>query len=119
MTFTTTLKAGAVATVLGLGGTAALAQAADYSDAKLDDFVTAALEVSQVTAQAQQDLQAAQTDAERQQITTQAQAEAQAHIEETDGITVEEYVSIGQALQNDQDLADRINLMVAERTKQD
>ncbi|MGR3805768.1 DUF4168 domain-containing protein [Marinibacterium profundimaris] len=118
MTFKTTVKAGALAAALAIGGTAAMAESADYSDAKLDAFVTAALDVSQMNAELQRDLQAAETPEEQQQIATEAQAEAKSRIEAADGITVEEYAAIGQELQTDQELAARVSAMVEDRVEQ-
>lgn len=117
MFHTSTLKAGAMALALGVAGTGAFAQAAQYSDEKLEAFVTAAIEVSAMNAEAQQAIQSADTQEEKQELAMSAQAEAEAFIEQAENITVEEYTTIGGQLQSDEDLANRVTALVQEQTQ--
>ncbi|RDC73344.1 DUF4168 domain-containing protein [Rhodovulum sp. 12E13] len=85
-------------------------------DALLDSFVTAALSVSSVAEDYQGRMQAAETDAARQDLATEARQEMISAVEGTDGITVEEYVTIAEAAQTDESLALRLQAEVDRRS---
>ena len=55
------------------------------------------------------------TDAERQALAEEANTAIRGAIDETPGITVEEYVAIGQAAQENPDLAQRITVLALEK----
>jgi len=93
------------------------AQAA-VSDAKLDSFVVAALNVSEIAEDYQGRMQQAEDDAARQALATEAREAMIAAVEETDGITVEEYVSISDAARSDQALNQRVMDKLAEQAPQ-
>lgn len=99
------------------GEQAAPGPAVEVSDATLDSFVTAALEVSQVAQSYQSQMQAAVDDAARQTLATEAREAMISAVEETDGITVDEYVQISEAAQTDEQLNQRVMDLLAERAE--
>ncbi|MEE4119978.1 MAG: DUF4168 domain-containing protein [Paracoccaceae bacterium] len=126
MTFARTLAAAAAAVTLAVAPLApALAQQsdaapeapADVSDAKLDSFVVAALSVSEIAQEFEGRMQAAADDAARQSLANEAREAMIGAVEETDGITVEEYVTISEAARSDADLNQRVMDMLAERAE--
>ena len=117
MTLIRTLAASAAAAALVLAPAApALAQEADTApemersvpDALLDSFITAALSVSEIAEDYQGRMQAADGDAARQDLATEARTAMIAAVEETDGITVEEYLEISEAARVNEDLGQRL-----------
>jgi hypothetical protein len=93
---------------------AANAQTA-YDDAKLQSFVTAALSVSELVQQWTPRIQGAQSEAEAADLRTQANGELVAAIEQTEGMTVDEYREISLAAQNDPALMTRIEQIFKDR----
>lgn len=85
------------------------------TEEKLESFVDAALEVQEVTETYAPRAEAAETDADRQSLAEEANVAIRGAIEETPGITIEEYVAIGQAAQQNPELAQRITVMAQER----
>jgi len=117
MTFIRTFAAAAAAGALVLApGAPALAQDADTApeterrvpDALLDSFIMAALSVSEIAEAYQGRMQSAADDAARQDLATEARAAMISAVEETDGITVEEYLEISEAARADADLGQRL-----------
>lgn len=117
MTLIRTLAAAAAAGALVLAPAApALAQQADTApemdravpDALLDSFITAALSVSEIAEEYQGRMQSAESDAAQQELATEARTAMIAAVEETDGITVEEYLEISEAARADADLSQRL-----------
>lgn len=90
-------------------------QQAEFTEDKLESFVDAAIEVQALTETYVPRVQAAETEAEQQTIAEEANAEIRGAIEDAEGITLEEYVAIGEAAQGDPALAQRITAMVEER----
>ena len=88
-------------------------------DALLDTFVTAALSVSSVAEDYQGRIRSAEDDEARDELATEAREAMIAAVEETDGITVEEYVTIAEAAQTDQELNQRVTDLLAERSGAD
>lgn len=86
------------------------------TEEKLSSFVDAALEVQDVTQGIAPKAEAAENDAERQALAEEANNAIRGAIEETPGITIEEYVAIGQAAQQDPDLAQLIARMAQAKT---
>lgn len=127
MTKTNPLTRTATALALGLTlaaapGMAVVAQEADstapapsYDDATLESFVTAAMEVSAVRADYTQQLQAAASEEDAQALVEDANAAMLAAVDEVDGMDVDTYVAIGEAAQQDEQLAARITALVEER----
>jgi hypothetical protein len=117
MTFLRTLAVSAAAGALVLAPVApVVAQQADTApemertvpDALLDSFITAALSVSEIAEEYQGRMQSADGDAARQELATEARTAMIAAVEETDGITVEEYLEISEAARVDEDLGQRL-----------
>jgi hypothetical protein len=84
-------------------------QAAEqYEQAKLESFVTAALAVNQLVEQWTPRIQGAQNETEAAQLREQANQELVAAIQQSNGISVDEYRQISQAAQSDPQLMARI-----------
>jgi hypothetical protein len=112
MSLKTSLSAALLATGLAFSATpAALAQtqpdgAALVADsAKLDSFVMAALEVNAMRNDYIEQLQTMQDEAAQQSLIEEANAAILQAVDQTPGITVEEYVAIGEAATNDPEIA--------------
>lgn len=85
------------------------------TEEKLESFVDAALDVQGVTESFAPRAESAETDAERQALAEEANTAIRGVIDETPGITIEEYVAIGQAAQENPDLAQRITVLAQEK----
>lgn len=79
----------------------------EVTDDLLTAFVTAAVEVAVVAETYGARIEAAE-DADRSALTEEAQAEMRRAVEETEGISVEQYVAIAEAAQRDEALNLRI-----------
>jgi len=86
----------------------------EVSDELLTAFVVAALDVAEVSQSYQAELQEAPDEAAQQAVVQEAQAAMVAAVEETDGITVDEYISISEAAAVDPDLDGRIQMKLQE-----
>lgn len=128
MTWTNALTRTATAAALGLTLAAApapavVAQQADsgtapapgYDDATLERFVTAAMAVSTVRADYTEQLQAAASEEDAQALVEDANAAMLAAVDAVDGMDVDTYVAIGEAAQQDEQLAARITELVEAR----
>jgi Domain of unknown function (DUF4168) len=89
-------------------GRAALA-AEEYSDAKLQSFASAVMAVNAVVERWRPQIQAAPSEADKQQLADQAQQEMRAAVDGTEGMSVDEYQRIAEAAQADSDLMARID----------
>lgn len=127
MTFKTTLTAALLASGLAVG-TAPAAMAQDQSvqaqpdgailvqdTDKLDSFVVAALAVGQVRSTYVAQLQTMEDDAAQQSLVEEAQAASVQAVEDSEGITLEEYVAIAQAAGADPEIAAQINARMREQ----
>ena len=85
------------------------------TEEKLESFVDAALDVQGVTESFAPRAEAVESDADRQALAEEANTAIRGAIEETPGITIEEYVAIGQAAQQNPELAQRITMMAQEK----
>jgi predicted secreted protein len=109
---------------LALVATLALAsggptQAQDqFEQVKLESFVTAAITVNELIEQWTPRINGAQNEAEAAELRDEANAELAAAIEQTNGITVEEYREISQAVRGDPQLAARITEIYQDRVAQ-
>jgi Domain of unknown function (DUF4168) len=88
---------------------------ASFSEEKLRSFVTAALQVTEIQQSYQATIAEAETPEAQQELVAQANTEMAEAIETTPGITIEEYVAIGEAAQADPALGDRISAIAAEQ----
>jgi hypothetical protein len=82
--------------------------AQQYEQAKLESFVTAAIAVNQLVEQWTPRIQGAQNETEAAQLRAQANHELVAAIQQSNGISVEEYRQISEAAQSDPTLMARI-----------
>jgi hypothetical protein len=89
-----------------------------YDQAKLESFVTAALTVNQLVEQWTPRIRGAASETEAAELRDQANGELVAAIEETGGISVDEYREISQAAQNDPQLMARISGIFDQRKAQ-
>lgn len=78
------------------------------SEPMIESFALAAIEVATIQEAYGARFEAAEDDAEREAIATEAQGEMVLAVEETDGITVQQYLMISEAAQLDADLNERI-----------
>ena len=88
--------------------------AEDVTGEQLDSFVDAMVAIDSVRQEYMPQIEAAEGQDERQSLAQEADKAARAALDDTDGITAQEYLAIGQAAQEDQDLATRINERFAE-----
>jgi hypothetical protein len=95
------------------GARAAVAQEA-FTDAKLHSFASAVIAVNMVVERWKPQIQAAPSDADRQQMAQKANEEMRAAVEGTEGLSVEEYQAIAQAAQGDAQLMARIDKVFKE-----
>ena len=106
-----------LAGLLGLTALGPSRAQAEFEDAKLESFVTAAISVSQLIQQWTPRIQNAENKAHAEKLTQQANAEIEAAVEKTGGITVEEYKQIAQAAQTDPELTARIEKIFRDHTQ--
>ena len=85
------------------------ASADDYSDATLEAFVSAAIEVSRRIEAWRPLIEGAAGEDEREDLIAEAQADLARAIEETDGIDEDEYYAIYDAAREDETLRARID----------
>ena len=88
--------------------------APQVSEAKLKSFAVAFLEVSKITQAYQPQIQSAGSEEDMQRIRQEAGAEMMQAVDQSGGISVDEYNTIIQAAQIDPDLAQRINGHITE-----
>lgn len=112
----------AAPSVQAAGGGVQLAQSGgsqqSYSQAKLDAFTTAAVEVSKLMQQYGPQIKQAQDNKNRekaQQIANKVRSEAETAIKQVNGITVQEYTEITQAARQNQQLKQRLTKMVRQK----
>jgi hypothetical protein len=84
-------------------------QAGNFSDGKLKSFAEAAVELSQIRANYQSQMQTMESDEERQQLQQQTNQRMAQAVEQTDGINIEEYNEIATASRADEQLAEKVN----------
>lgn len=85
-----------------------LAQAESYSDAQLDSFAVAAIEVSKVRNEYIPRIQSAESEADKQALAQEATDRMIAAVDSAPGISVDEYNAIAQAAGEDPELAERL-----------
>lgn len=122
MTFKTTLTAALLASGLALGSApAVLAQEQPdgavlvQEDGKLDSFVMAAVAVDEVRTNYVAQLQTIEDEAEQQSLIQEANAAIVQAVEQAEGITLEEYVAIGEAAGADPEIAAQIDARLQEQ----
>lgn len=89
----------------------------EMTDTKLEAFVTALLGVEEVRLDYTPQIEAAGTEEEQAELVNQANAEIIEKIDAVPDLTVDEYVTIAQVAQQDQELGARIAMMVEAQTE--
>lgn len=105
------------ATLAGATAGSAMAQAAttSFSDAKLNSFIDAAKKIDGLIVAWNPKIAEAKTPEEKQKVLTEAEGEAVKAIQNTKGITVDEYRQIGEAARQDPEFAARLDKMYQAR----
>lgn len=80
----------------------------DFDDAQIDAFVSAALKVGEIQQKYGQQLQGIEDEAQQQALVQQADEEIRQTIEDTENLTIEDYLAIDQAAANDEELTQKI-----------
>ncbi|HUG59957.1 MAG TPA: DUF4168 domain-containing protein [Candidimonas sp.] len=114
---TTTLSASVLA--VGILSTSAMAQQApaaaapaqNYSDAQLEKFISASQKIAMISQEYTPKLQASENEATKQQVYKQADEKMILAVHE-EGMTVDQFNGINQALQQNPELAQRAQKMV-------
>ncbi|RDD63852.1 DUF4168 domain-containing protein [Ferruginivarius sediminum] len=100
------------------GSTSAQAGAQEFSDAKLDAYVDAVVQVSQLVQKWQPKIQTAQQQQDKEKarsLQKEANAELVKAIQDAKGISLKEYKEISLAARQDKELYNQLNTMVQER----
>lgn len=112
------LSLGAVAPVMAqTAAPTPQASEVDMSDEKLEAFVTALLGVEEVRIEYTPQIEAAGSEEDQAELVNQANEEIISKIDAVPELTVDEYVTIAQAAQQDQELGARIAALVEEQTE--
>ena len=90
---------------------------AQFTDDKLESFLDAAIEVQTLTESYTPRVQAAENEDEQKALVEEANAQIRGAVEDVDGITIDEYIAIGEAAQSDPALAQRITTMAQQRVQ--
>lgn len=90
-------------------------QAQEFSEAQIDAYADSALEITKIHNEMAPQIQAAQTEAEKNQMFVEMQKEMVSAVEAAEDISVEEYNAISQAAQQNPQLANRIRTEVEAR----
>lgn len=92
-------------------------QAQSFDDQKLQAFTVAFLAVSDVKEQYTERFRQAPSDDEKQKVQVEATQQMEQAVDQTDGISVDEYNQIIQTAQTDEALAQKLNGMIGEAAK--
>lgn len=107
----------AVAIAMSVATAPAGAQSA-YDDATLEAFVTAALAVEQLIVAWSPRVEGAETEAQAMEYQEQAKGEIDSAIEGTEGMSVDSYMGIMQAMNDDLALRERVQQIYLRQTGQ-
>lgn len=94
-----------------------LAQGQSFSDEQLQSFAMAAAEVQQIRSDYVAQIQQAESDEQRQELAEAANAEMVGAVENTPGITIDDYNAIIEATADDPELSERINQYMQSATQ--
>lgn len=90
----------------------------EYDQGKLDSFVTAAMAVNDLIDKWTPQIQGAESEQQANEMRTQANTEMVEAIEQTDGITVDEYQEILETARADPEFSTRIQDMLEDEATQ-
>lgn len=91
---------------------------AGYDEETLSSFVDAAMNVASLRQTYAVRMQSAESEEQRQTIAQEATEEMRTAVEDTDGISIDEYIEIGEASSENEELNQAITAMVQERMPQ-
>lgn len=111
------LGAALVAMTIAAAPVPAAAQAV-YDEATLEAFVTAAITVEELIGAWTPRVQGAENEAQALEYQEQAKAEIDSAIEEIDGMSVDSYMGIMEAINSDQELRQRVQDIYVRQTDQ-
>jgi hypothetical protein len=100
--------------VLVLTGSRASIAEEEFTDAKLQSFASAVIAVNAIVERWRPQIEAAASDADKRQLAEQANQEMRAAVEDTEGMSVDEYQAIAQAAQGDPQLMARLDKVFRE-----
>ncbi|MFW5881200.1 MAG: DUF4168 domain-containing protein [Roseicyclus sp.] len=89
-------------------------QAGEFDDETIEAFAEAQVRVAEIRALYTAEFESAETDEQRTEISEEASAEMLAAVEDTPGITIEEYGAVIEAANEDPALVERINEAIAD-----
>lgn len=90
---------------------------AGYAPATLEAFASAAIDLNEVRAEYADRIAAAADRAEAEALVAEAQAALVNVVRDAENITVEEYAEIGNAAQQNPELAERLTMLIQERAE--
>lgn len=105
-----------LALALALAPLASADAQAEFEQGKLESFVTAAIAVNDLIERWGPRIEQAESDQEAAQMRQQANDEMVAAINQTEGISVQEYQNIVQAARNDPELSGQLQQMFEAQT---
>jgi len=121
MTYTRLPVAILAAAALAFGGaltapmaakTAQAQESGSYSNEKLRSFAQAAIKLGKIRSDYQAEMGSLETDEERRQLQQQTNQRMAQAVQQTDGISIEEYNEIATASRSDEQLAKKVNEMI-------
>jgi hypothetical protein len=112
------LGALALSAALAFATASATLGQAQFAQAKLESFVTAAIAVNELIQEWTARINDAETETQASEMRDEANAKLAAAIEQTEGMTIDEYREISQALRTDADLQARVSEIYQQRTTQ-
>jgi hypothetical protein len=109
------LMIGMLGLALATSGSVGAQTQPEFTDQQLESFVVAAIAVDELIREWNPRIQEAENADQAAQLREEANGALVEAITQTEGITLDEYQTIGQAAQNDPDLAGRINEIYQEK----
>lgn len=92
------------------------AEAPDYSENKLQSFAVAFAEVDKVKQEYTPRMEQAGSEEEQQEVQSEAGQQMMQAVEDSEGISVDEYNEIIQSAQADPEFAQELNVLITEET---
>lgn len=128
MSFKKPIVAAATAASLALGAVmagpvaaqteqSAPAETPDFSQEKLQAFASAAVLVTEIYEEYRGQIENAADEGEQQSLAQEANESMRSAVEDAPDITMDEYVAIGEAAAQDQELAEQISTLIDEETQ--
>lgn len=84
----------------------------EFTDTQLESFVTAAMAVTEIRQDYMAKMQSAESEDAATQLQTEALAEMQAAVEDTENMDLDTYNQIGQAMQSDPEVGERVAALI-------